>query len=131
MTEGARIDDQSLVHRLLASYRTQLSWYTELEETARKALSIVVLSRGDLSGAMELLERKQGLLDRIVDERGRMEGLIEQWQRRKSQIGPSPARAELDDVLGRTEQAIRGFLDGEEQLKRYVQRAVSENEAES
>jgi hypothetical protein len=110
-----------LISLLSTSFTKQLAWYRELSELVHKTLGQLVLSRGDVTVVMENFTRKQKVLDLIVEERGRISGTVDLWQHHKKEIKAGPASDELDALLKKTATAISEFLDGEEQLKRYLE----------
>jgi hypothetical protein len=113
-----------LVRELRDSYRRQLAFYGALGETGRKILSRLVLSRGDFSGVKADFAEKQRLLECIEAERFKTNGQVKEWQERKAFVAGFEEARELDGVLREIEGSIRKFLDGEEQLKRYLERAM-------
>jgi hypothetical protein len=117
-------NDTILIRELSDSYRHQLGFYTTLGETVHRILSRLILSRGDFSGVKGDFAEKQRLLECIDSERGKTSGSIKVWQERKSFIADHEAAKELDRVLREIESAIKKFLDGEEQLKRYLEQMI-------
>jgi hypothetical protein len=113
--------DSELISILSSSFSKQLAWYCELSELVHKTLGRLVLSRGDVTLVIENFTHKQKVLDLIVEERGRIGGTVDLWQRHKKEIKAGPASDELDALLKKTAAAISEFLDGEEQLKRYLE----------
>jgi hypothetical protein len=103
-------------------------WYQELSGLVQKTLGQLVLSRGDVTQVMENFTHKQKILDMIVEERGRISGPVQLWQERKKGIKDGPASDELDVLLKKTAAAISEFLDGEAQLKRYLEHVKKTSE---
>jgi hypothetical protein len=125
------MDDTTLISALVTSYELQLSLYEELATVVQKTLSQVILTRGDVSGLMGSFEQKQKLLDRILKERANAQPLVTQWQERKAGIPQSGRTERLDTLLSKTQSVIRGFLDAEEQLKKYLEHVVRKGSAVS
>lgn len=125
------MDDTTLISELVASYKRQLSLYEELASVVQKTLSQVILTRGDVSGLMGNFAQKQKLLDGILKERANAQPLVTQWQERKAAIPPDGRTARLDALLQKTQSVIRGFLDAEEQLKKYLEHVVKKGSAVS
>jgi hypothetical protein len=123
------MDDSALISALVASYERQLALYEELATVVQKTLSQVILTRGDVSGLMGNFERKQKLLDRILKERADVQPLVVQWQERKAGIPQSGRTMRLDALLSKIQSVIRGFLDNEEQLKKYLEHVVKKGSA--
>jgi hypothetical protein len=73
---------------------------------------------------MGSFEKKQKIIAMIADERGRISAAAALWQERKRSAATSPAIIDLEGLLAKTESAIKEFLDGEDQLKRYVEHAA-------
>jgi hypothetical protein len=113
--------ESDLISLLSISFAKQLAWYCELSELVQKTLGQLVLSRGDVTLVMENFTHKQKVLDLIVEERGRIGGTVDLWQHHKKEIKAGPASDGLDALLKKTAAAISEFLDGEEQLKRYLE----------
>jgi hypothetical protein len=49
---------------------------------------------------------------------------VRAWQEQKGAVAGRPDARELDGVLREIEHAIKKFLEGEDQLKRYLERLV-------
>lgn len=90
-----------------------------------------MLTRGDVTGLKTSFEKKQTVLDDIVKERTCSEEHVKLWQVRKNQIAQSAQSKELDSVLHQTQIAIGEFLEGEEQLKKYLEHVVKKGMAVS
>jgi hypothetical protein len=118
------MDDSMIVSILSDSYARQLSWYEELSLLVQKTLGQLALSRGSVGAVMGSFEKKQKIIAMIADERGRISAAAALWQERKRSAATSPAIIDLEGLLAKTESAIKEFLDGEDQLKRYVEHAA-------
>jgi hypothetical protein len=118
------MDDTTLISALQASYKRQLSLYQSLASLVQKTLSQVVLTRGDISGLVASFARKKALLESILGERAEAEPLVREWQQRKATVTQGVPTAQLDSLLSKTQSVIRDFLDGEEQLKKYLEHVV-------
>jgi hypothetical protein len=125
------MDDSTLISSLVESYRRQLVLYQNLTALVQKTLSQVILSRGDVSGLMGDFGRKKSLLEEILKERAAAESLVVSWQQRKATVPKSDRTAQLDSLLVKTQNVIREFLDGEEQLKKCLEHAVRKGNAVS
>src|SRR5271157_5333823 len=115
------MNDSDLISLLSTSFTKQLMWYRELSDLVHKTLGQLVLSRGDVTQVMENFTRKQKILDMIVEERDHISGSVDLWQKCKKGIKDGQAGDELDDLLKKTAAMISEFLDGEAQLKRYLE----------
>lgn len=113
-----------MISELCDSYRIQLGFYNALSETVQKILSKLILSRGDLSAFKSDFAEKKRFLDHIEAERIKTAGQVKAWQNAKTIHGETPEARELDGILSETENAIRKFLDGEEQLKKHLERIL-------
>lgn len=118
------MDHSIQVEELTQSYTRQLERYKELKVIVQKILGQIALSRGNFSGVMGLFEEKQRLLELIDRERENMKDSAEIWQKEKNQIPSSEHTARLDAVLAETEEAIKSFLEIEDQLKKYLERTM-------
>ena len=110
---------------LTRSYLLQLNNYKKLNALGQKILGQIVLSRGDFASTMHLFEDKKKIIDEITSERGRIASQSSTWQKNKPKIVDSVDVTKLDNILLETENAIKQFLDSEEQLKKYVSRLTS------
>lgn len=126
-----RKNDTILIQTLRESFRGQLERYVGLRDVVRQLLSRIVLSRGDLSQISDGLMKKKELLDAIEAERRRVAEKIEEWQCRKKCISPSEDTRQLENVLEQVTDAIREFLNEEEQLRRYIEGIISSSAAQS
>ncbi|MGB7568390.1 MAG: hypothetical protein WBM07_11045 [Chitinivibrionales bacterium] len=115
------MNDSDLISLLSTSFAKQMMWYRELSNLVHKTLGQLVLSRGDVTQVMENFTRKQKILDMIVEERDHIGGSVDLWQKCKKSIKDGRASDELDDLLKKTAAVISEFLDGEAQLKRYLE----------
>jgi hypothetical protein len=125
------MDDTTLISELSVSFTRQLQLYGELKKLVDSTFGKLVLSRGDVSRIVPAMERKNALVSTIVTERQRVQPRIVEWQERKASTTDSPGRRALDEVLERTERAIKEFLQSEDQMKRYLEHIVSKNGGES
>ena len=116
-------NDTILIQDLTETYTRQLTLYKELKEAVQKLLSRLVLSRGDLSILSGGFEKKNSLLEKIAREREQNTSIIEKWQERKKNI-PADEVAGFNEILDRTQAAIRSFLDEEDKLKKYLERIM-------
>jgi hypothetical protein len=125
------MDDTTLISALQASYKRQLSQYRSLASLVQKTLSQVVLTRGDMSGLVANFAQKKAILESILKERAEAEPLVLLWQERKAAIPKTAQTAQLDSLLSNTQSVIREFLEGEEQLKKYLEHVVKRGKAVS
>ena len=125
------MDDTTLISALQASYNRQLTLYQSLASLVQKTLSQVVLTRGDMSGLMGNFAQKKALLESILKERAGAEPLVRSWQERKATVSQTAQTAELDSLLSKTQSVIQEFLEGEEQLKKYLEHVVKRGTAVS
>jgi hypothetical protein len=123
------VDNKTLIFTLIESYKKQLSLYRRLIEIVQKALGQIVLTRGDTTALMSSFSQKQELLDAIVNERASTDEAARLWRERKGTLPQGPDTRELDDLLSKTEAAIREFLEGEEQLKKYLEHMMKKGAA--
>ncbi|MFP4014281.1 MAG: hypothetical protein ACLFVQ_09370 [Chitinispirillaceae bacterium] len=114
--------DTILVSELSESFQLQLSMYRELRDTVRSILSKLILSRGDVAGLMSGIEKKKKLLEAIEQERTRSSENVALWQERRTLYPVNGEIQALNDILGQTESVIKEFLDGEDQLKNYLEK---------
>jgi hypothetical protein len=117
-------NDAAAIRELCDSYRIQLGFYNALDETVQRILSKLILSRGDLSALKTDFAEKKRFLEQIEVERHKTEEQVKMWQKTKSLHGETTEALELDGILRETENTIRKFLDGEEQLKRHLERIL-------
>jgi len=115
------MNDTVIISELSASYSKQIRWYRDLSGLVQKTLSQLVLSRGNVAGVMGNFEKKQQIFSHIAEERRRISEAAAQWQTRKPHASSSREADKLDGLLSETETVIKEFLDGEEQLKRYLE----------
>ncbi len=115
------VDYDILAEELTKSYSRQIECYTELNNIVNKILGKVILARGDLSGAMALFEEKQRLIDKIAQEREGTKKNVEIWQEQKHKIPSSELTDRLNTVLEETEDAIKSFLEVEDQLRKHLE----------
>jgi len=121
--------DILLIRELTASYEQQLQWYTQLKDMVQKILSRLILSRGDLNELMAGFEKKTKLMECIEKERIRTADAVLQWQEIKIHAAECEETTALNSVLEKTSNAIKGFLDEEEKLKKYLEGIVRKETA--
>lgn len=114
--------DTILVQELSLSFQNQLSFYQELRDTVRSITSKLILSRGDMSGLLSGMEKKKKLLDAIQQERLRSSENVALWQERRNLYSVNAEIQALNDILAQTEKVIKEFLEGEDQLKKYLEK---------
>jgi hypothetical protein len=114
------------ITELTGSYVLQCSLYNKLSDCVQKMYGQLVLSRGNLSGVMGMLKEKQMLIQAISAERDRVRSKAEIWQTEKSSVPQSVESERLNEVLTRTESAIKAFLDIESQLEKYLLRLTEQ-----
>ena len=114
-------NDTLVIRDLKKSYRQQLLYYRELGEIVRKIMSRLVLSRGDFGAIKDDLFEKQRLLTCIEQERMRTAPQVNRWQEYKQRMASNNDAREFDTILQETETVIRDFLDGEDQLRKYIE----------
>jgi hypothetical protein len=117
------MDDITIISLLSTSYSRQLRLYEELILLVNKTVGQLALSRGNVAAVMGDFDKKQKLIDAIADERSKISAPAELWHKRKHDVAPSPALIELENLLAKTERAIKAFLEVEDQLKRYLEHA--------
>lgn len=120
MTEN----ETAVIRELCDSYRLQLGFYNALGETVHRILSRLILSRGDLSALKTDFAEKQQYLRQIESERLKTAHQVKLWQEIKSHREGTKEALELDGVLRETEATIKKFLDGEDQLKKHLERLM-------
>jgi hypothetical protein len=113
-----------IIRELCDSYRLQLGFYKGLSKTVQRILSKLILSRGDLSALKNDFAEKKHFLDLIEAERLKTAPQVKIWQETKSQSKKNKEALELDGILNETETTIKTFLDGEEQLKKHLERIL-------
>ena len=117
-------NDTNLIRELCDSYRIQLGFYNTLNETVQKILSRLILSRGDLSSLKADFAEKQRCIEQIQLERLKTQRQAKTWQETKALKGETREALELDIILGKIENTINKFLDGEDQLKKHLERIL-------
>jgi hypothetical protein len=116
-------DDKIAIVELCASFERQLAMYREMRDAVRSNMSKLILARGDAGVLMAGVDKKVKLIAQINAEREAMAGHIEFWQAHRQSLPRSDRdAAALNDVLARTEEAIKEFLAEEEKLKQYVEK---------
>jgi hypothetical protein len=115
-------DNDTLVIRSLKdSYRRQLLYYKALGDIVRKIMTRLVLSRGDFGLIKVELAEKQRLLGCIEGERAKTAPQLQRWREYKQRMESDADAREFDEILREIETIIRDFLDGEDQLKKYIE----------
>jgi hypothetical protein len=114
-------NDTLILRDLKNSYRQQLFYYRALGEVVRKIMSRLELSRGDFGTIKGDLTEKQRLLTCIEQERTRTAPQVNRWQEHKQRMVLTDDAREFDAILQETETVIRDFLDGEDQLRKYIE----------
>lgn len=122
----SNFDNGTLITRLCSSFQRQLVVYGMLNVVARRIMSQLVLSRGNMNGVAAAFEEKQQLLSEIQHEREDADPLIREWQERKGALRGTVQADELDIVLDTVQRAVKEFLDGEEQLHTWLEHAAGE-----
>lgn len=121
-------NDTEIIRELCDSYRIQLGFYNALSATVQRILSRLILSRGDLSALKTDFAEKKRFLEKIEAERLKTAPQVKIWQDTKSFHGETKEALELDGILRETGDTIRKFLDGEEQLKKHLERILQKKE---
>jgi len=114
-------NDTILIQDLTDLFNSQLLKYRELRDLVRKALSRLILSRGDMSVVMDGLEKKKKIFEAIDLERTQHADLVQQYQSRKASLNSDASINALNALLDDTGIAIQEFLNEEEQLKKYIE----------
>jgi hypothetical protein len=122
------MDDSSCIRLLSASFSKQLEWYEELSRIVQKTLSQLILSRGDVTPVMASVLQKNRIVDMIAEEREKIRETADLYRQRKGQMKSCLPKNDLDRILARSESAIKEFLDGEDQLKRYLEFMMEKKE---
>jgi hypothetical protein len=115
------IDESQSISVLSASFSKQLEWYEELSRIDQKTLSQFVLSRGDMTPVMASVRQKRSIIERISEEREKIKDSADLYRQNKERMTSSLRKNEFDCLLAKLETAIKKFLDGENQLKRYLE----------
>jgi hypothetical protein len=113
-----------IIKELCDSFRIQLGFYHALSETVQRILSKLILSRGDLLALKTDFAEKKLFLEQIEAERLKTAGQVKAWQATKALHGETTEARELDGILRETENTIKKFLDGEDQLKIHLERIL-------
>jgi hypothetical protein len=122
------MDDATAITSLSISFSKQLQWYEELTRIDQKTLSQLVLSRGDMTPLMTSVRQKCFIIGLIEGEREKIRGVAAFYQENKARIQPSPPKDHLDSILSKSETAMKEFLEGESQLKRYLEFMMEKKE---
>ena len=120
------MDFTVLIDDLFQSYSRQLEYYQELKVLVQKITGQLAMSRGDLAPVMTLFNTKKKILDDIERERELVKEPAAVWQEHKAKCASHEAAAQLDKVLAETEQAIKLFLESEDQLQTYLEHAMAD-----
>jgi hypothetical protein len=115
------MDASSVVALLSDSFSRQLLWYEELTRIDRKALSQLVLSRGDMTSVMTSMLQKRSIIEKIEQERAIIKESAEYYKENKARMASSALKDEWERILARSEAAMKEFLEGENQVKRYLE----------
>jgi len=124
-------NDILIIRELIESYRKQYDWYEQLRVMDQKILSRLILSRGDMHEMMNSFEKKKSLIDNLEIERNRTADAVQYWQKIKSTFPVCEDTDELNAILEKTTTAIKGFLDEEEKIKKYIEGVVKKETAQS
>ncbi len=122
------MDDSACISLLSASFSKQLAWYGELSRIVQKTLGQLVLSRGDTTAVMPSVVLKCKIIDMIAQERENIREVADFYRLRKETMMPSQPKTDLERLLAQSESAIKEFLDGEDQLKRYLEFVMEKHE---
>lgn len=117
-------NDILIIRELIDSYKKQYNWYEQLRVMDQKILSRLILSRGDMHEMMISFEKKKTLIDNLETERNRTSDAVQYWQKIKSDFPVCEDTDELNAILEKTTNAIKGFLDEEEKIKKYIEGVV-------
>jgi hypothetical protein len=117
-------NDILIIRALIDSYRKQYEWYEQLRVMDQKIMSRLILSRGDMHEMMNSFEKKKSLIDNLETERIRTSDAVHYWQKIKSTFSVCEDTDELNAILEKTTNAIKGFLDEEEKIKKYIEGVV-------
>jgi hypothetical protein len=117
-----------IIKELCDSYRIQLGFYNDLGDTVQRILSKLILSRGDLSALKTDFAEKKRFLEQIEAERLKIAPQVKKWQDTKAFHGETKEALELDGILYETGNTIKKFLDGEEQLKKHLERILQKRD---
>jgi len=117
-------NDILIIRELIDSYKKQYDWYEQLRVMDQKILSRLILSRGDMHEMMLSFEKKKSLIDNLETERNHTSDAVLYWQKIKSAFPVCEDTDELNAILEKTTNAIKGFLDEEEKIKKYIEGVV-------
>ena len=121
-------ETSSAITILSNSFSKQLRWYEELAQIDGKTLSQLVLSRGDMAPLMASIRQKRSIIDLIERERSAIKDIAGFYSKNKAAMAPSPQKDDLERILAASESAMREFLEGENQLKRYLEFMMGKTE---
>ncbi|NLD94925.1 MAG: hypothetical protein GX639_19900 [Fibrobacter sp.] len=123
-------NDILIIRDLIESYRKQCDWYDQLRVMDQKILSRLILSRGDMHEMMYSFEKKKTLIDNLEIERTRTADAVQYWQKIKSAFPVCDDTDELNAILEKTTNTIKGFLDEEEKIKKYIEGIVKKESSQ-
>jgi Tfp pilus tip-associated adhesin PilY1 len=123
-------NDILIIRELIDSYQKQYGWYEQLRVMDQKIMSRLILSRGDMHEMMNSFEKKKSLIDNLETERTRTSDAVQHWQKIKSTFPVCEDTDELNAILEKTTNAIKGFLDEEEKIKKYIQGVVKKESSQ-
>lgn len=110
----------SIMEELIQSFSQQCALYTALIDISQKILGTLTLNRGDFSRVINLFEEKQKILDNITYEREKSGANIAFWEKNKTTLSQTALTSRFNAILGKTEDAIREYLDIETQVQTYI-----------
>jgi hypothetical protein len=122
------MDMASSLTKLSNSFSQQLRWYEELTKIDQTTLSQLVLSRGDMRPLLASIRQKRLIVDMIERERAAIKDAAEFYEKNKVRTELSPQTAEFERILSKSESVMKEFLEGENQLKRYVEFMMGKTE---
>jgi hypothetical protein len=114
-------EESHYISVLSASFSKQLTWYEELSRIDQKTLSQLILSRGDMTPVMASVVQKRSIIERISEERDKIKDIADLYRQHKDRMKSSLPKNTLDSLLAQSEEAIKKFLEEENQLKRYLE----------
>jgi hypothetical protein len=123
-------NDILIIRELIESYKKQYDWYEQLRVMDQKIMSRLILSRGDMHEMMNSFEKKKSLIENLEVERTRTSEAVQYWQKIKSSFPVCEDTDELNAILEKTTNAIKGFLDEEEKIKKYIEGVVKKETAQ-
>ncbi len=115
------MDDNTLIEKLIESYKYQFELYRDAKVLAQKILGQMTLSRGDVTSVMVLFVEKQKLLEKIEKKRDAMKLYTDTWQERKNFFNDHPMRGALTDIFDKVQKEIIEFVNLEDQLRLFME----------